>query len=70
MVTSNVIVTAVLAATVPRSMRTGGVPPLPLVIEPWVVVTEADTSVVTLLGMSVNTTPVAAPLPLLAIVTW
>ena len=70
MVTSNVMVTEALAATVPRSTTTGGAPPLPLMIEPWVVVTEAATRVVTLLGMSLNITPVAAPLPLFAIVTW
>jgi len=70
MVTSNVTVIEALTATVPRLMRTGGVPLLPLMIEPWVVVIELDTRVVTPSGMSVNTTPVAAPLPLFAMVTW
>lgn len=69
MVTSKVMVAKALAATVPRSTPTGGVPPLPLRIEPSVVVTEPGTRVVTLSGISLKTTPVAAPLPLLVMVT-
>src|SRR5262249_12407001 len=54
--------------SVPTSTVTGGTPPLPPVIVPALVVTEPTTSVVLGSGVSLKSTPLAAPLPLLLIV--
>ncbi len=57
------------AGMAPMATVTGGMPALPLATVPWLVWTEPTTNVVLLSGTSLKVTPVAAPLPLLTIVT-